>query len=63
MRAAGSTEQEAQNWERGSTGNGDQGAKEKDVWDVRWMKKGEGVREWDRGKGEEGKADWIGRLI
>jgi hypothetical protein len=32
------------------------------VRDVRWMKQGEGVREWDRGKSEEGKAEWIGRL-
>lgn len=62
LRAAGFTEQEVQNWERGPAGGGQEAAREKDIRDVRWMKKGEGVREWDRGKGEDGKADWIGRL-
>lgn len=62
LRAAGFTDQEVKNWESGPAGGGEEASREKDVRDVRWMKKGEGVREWDRGKGEDGKADWIGRL-
>lgn len=62
LRAAGFTEQEVQNWERGPASGGEEAMREKDVRDVRWLKKGEGIREWDRGKGEDGKADWIGRL-
>lgn len=62
LRAAGFTEQEVNNWERGALNREGDAEREKDVRDVRWMRKGEGVREWDRGKGAEGKADWIGRL-
>ena len=40
LRAAGFTDEEIRNWEKGG---------EKDEGDVRWAKRGEG-REWDRGK-------------